>query len=158
MFFYDFVIDVVVIVVLLIFFVFNFFFDVVVVGVFIDAVVVGMGLNVAWAPDGAAALRVETVSPAQLPCALLEELDAILRDIALAVPRGLVIGSAKASGFIAGADIKEFTTLSSVDEARRLVRAGQSVFDRLEALPCPTVAMIEGFALGGGLELPTEGT
>jgi 3-hydroxyacyl-CoA dehydrogenase/enoyl-CoA hydratase/3-hydroxybutyryl-CoA epimerase len=43
--------------------------------------------------------------------------------------------------------------LSSVDEVRRLVRAGQSVFDRLEALPCPTVAMIEGFALGGGLEL-----
>ena len=84
---------------------------------------------------------------------VLEELDAILRDIALAVPRGLVIGSAKASGFIAGADIKEFTTLSSVDEARRLVRAGQSVLDRLEALPCPTVAMIEGFALGGGLEL-----
>ena len=84
---------------------------------------------------------------------VLEELDAILRELALAVPRGLIIGSAKASGFIAGADIKEFTTLSSVDEARRLVRAGQSVFERLEALPCPTVAMIEGFALGGGLEL-----
>lgn len=84
---------------------------------------------------------------------VLEELDGILRELALAAPRGLVIGSAKASGFIAGADIKEFTTLSSVDEARRLVRAGQSVFDRLEALPCPTVAMIEGFALGGGLEL-----
>jgi len=84
---------------------------------------------------------------------VLEELDMILRELALTVPRGLIIGSTKASGFIAGADIKEFTTLSSVDEARRLVRAGQSVFDRLEALPCPTVAMIEGFALGGGLEL-----
>jgi 3-hydroxyacyl-CoA dehydrogenase/enoyl-CoA hydratase/3-hydroxybutyryl-CoA epimerase len=84
---------------------------------------------------------------------VLEELDAILREIALTAARGLIIGSAKSSGFIAGADIKEFTTLSSVDEARRLVRAGQSVFDRLEALPYPTVAMIEGFALGGGLEL-----
>ena len=84
---------------------------------------------------------------------VLEELDMILRELALTVPRGLIIGSTKASGFIAGADIKEFTTLSSVDEARRLVRAGQSVFDRLEALPFPTVAMIEGFALGGGLEL-----
>jgi 3-hydroxyacyl-CoA dehydrogenase/enoyl-CoA hydratase/3-hydroxybutyryl-CoA epimerase len=84
---------------------------------------------------------------------VLEELDMILRELALTVPRGLIIGSTKASGFIAGADIKEFTTLSSVDEVRRLVRAGQSVFDRLEALPCPTVAMIEGFALGGGLEL-----
>ncbi len=84
---------------------------------------------------------------------VLEELDMILRELALTVPRGLIIGSTKASGFIAGADIKDFTTLSSVDEVRRLVRAGQSVFDRLEALPCPTVAMIEGFALGGGLEL-----
>lgn len=84
---------------------------------------------------------------------VLEELDSILRELTLTVPRGLVIGSSKASGFIAGADIKEFTTLSSVEEARQLVRAGQSVFDRLEALPCPTVAMIEGFALGGGLEL-----
>ena len=84
---------------------------------------------------------------------VLEELDMILRELALTVPRGLIIGSTKASGFIAGADIKEFTTLSSVDEARRLVRAGQSVFDRLEALPFPTVAMIKGFALGGGLEL-----
>ncbi|MGA0735521.1 MAG: 3-hydroxyacyl-CoA dehydrogenase NAD-binding domain-containing protein [Steroidobacteraceae bacterium] len=84
---------------------------------------------------------------------VLEELDAMLCEIALTSPRGLVIGSSKTSGFIAGADIKEFTTLSSVDEARRLVRSGQSVFDRLEALKCPTVAMIEGFALGGGLEL-----
>ena len=47
-----------------------------------DAVVVGMGLNVAWAPDGAAALGVETVGPAQLLCALLEELDALPVDVA----------------------------------------------------------------------------
>lgn len=84
---------------------------------------------------------------------VLRELDFILAELATATPRGLVIGSAKRSGFIAGADIKEFTTLGSVAEARNLVVAGQQIFDRLESLPCPTVAMISGFALGGGLEL-----
>jgi BirA family biotin operon repressor/biotin-[acetyl-CoA-carboxylase] ligase len=47
-----------------------------------DAVVVGMGLNVGWAPDGAAALGVETVGPAQLLRALLDELDALPADVA----------------------------------------------------------------------------
>ncbi len=46
-----------------------------------DAVVVGMGLNVGWAPDGAVALGAETVRPAQLLCALLEELDALPADV-----------------------------------------------------------------------------
>ncbi len=68
-------------------------------------------------------------------------------------PRGVIVRSAKASGFIAGADINEFTALQSRDEARQLVRQGQAVLDRLAALPCPTVAAIRGFALGGGLEL-----
>ena len=40
-----------------------------------------------------------------------------------------------------------------VGSARALIRGGQMVLDALEALPCPTVAVIEGFALGGGLEL-----
>ncbi|NBU25914.1 MAG: hypothetical protein EBS39_09935, partial [Gammaproteobacteria bacterium] len=84
---------------------------------------------------------------------MLREADEVLRRLEAAPPRGLVIRSAKRSGFIAGADINEFTTLQSVEQAETLVRAGQSVIDRIEALPCPSVAAIEGFALGGGLEL-----
>src|SRR5262245_50721945 len=68
-------------------------------------------------------------------------------------PRALIIESAKKSGFIAGADIKEFLGLKNPDVAYDLVRTAQRVLDRLESLPYPTVAAINGFALGGGLEL-----
>ena len=68
-------------------------------------------------------------------------------------PRGLVIHSGKSSGFIMGADINEFTQIKSAEQAYELIRLGQQVLDRLETLRCPTVAAINGFALGGGLEL-----
>jgi len=84
---------------------------------------------------------------------VLEELDELLRPLRTSPPRGLVIRSGKSSGFIAGADIKEFTALTDEGQAYALVRAGQGVLDRLAALPCPTVALLRGFALGGGLEL-----
>ncbi len=84
---------------------------------------------------------------------VLEELDARLTEIAARRPRGLIVTSAKRSGFIAGADIKEFTTLKTPAESYDLIRAGQVVLDHLEELPCPSVAVIQGFALGGGLEL-----
>jgi 3-hydroxyacyl-CoA dehydrogenase/enoyl-CoA hydratase/3-hydroxybutyryl-CoA epimerase len=84
---------------------------------------------------------------------MMQEADQVLRQLEASPPRGVVIRSGKRSGFVAGADINEFTTLQDVAQAERLVKAGQSVIDRFEALPCPTVAAIEGFALGGGLEL-----
>ena len=84
---------------------------------------------------------------------VLAELEEILQAVAGDNPRGLIIRSGKPSGFVAGADIKEFTALTNVRQGYEMVRAGQLVFDRLEALPCPTVAAIQGFALGGGLEL-----
>jgi 3-hydroxyacyl-CoA dehydrogenase/enoyl-CoA hydratase/3-hydroxybutyryl-CoA epimerase len=68
-------------------------------------------------------------------------------------PRGLIICSAKSNGFIAGADIESFTRISTEQEAMALLQTGQQAFNRLEALPFPSVAMIHGFCLGGGLEL-----
>jgi 3-hydroxyacyl-CoA dehydrogenase/enoyl-CoA hydratase/3-hydroxybutyryl-CoA epimerase len=84
---------------------------------------------------------------------VLVELGTILEPLEATPPRGVIVRSAKANGFVAGADIKEFTGLRNATEAYALIRAGQQVLDRLEALKCPTVAAIHGFALGGGLEL-----
>ncbi len=81
------------------------------------------------------------------------QLDRQLQQIAAQQPRGLVILSDKPNGFIAGADITAFTNISTAQQARELLQTGQDVFHRLAALPCPTVAMIHGFCLGGGTEL-----
>ena len=67
--------------------------------------------------------------------------------------QGLIIASAKQNGFIAGADISQFNQFRDIDEATQLLRKGQKVFEQLEKLPMATVAMIDGFCLGGGLEL-----
>jgi 3-hydroxyacyl-CoA dehydrogenase/enoyl-CoA hydratase/3-hydroxybutyryl-CoA epimerase len=83
----------------------------------------------------------------------LLELDSQLKALGAANPKGLVIRSGKSSGFIAGADVKEFVALESAAQAEEMVRSAQAILDRLEALPCPTVAIIHGFALGGGFEL-----
>src|SRR5207237_1221761 len=68
-------------------------------------------------------------------------------------PRGVVVISAKKSGFIAGADIREFTGITDAASGYELIHRGQEVLNRLSRLPCPSVAAIHGFALGGGLEL-----
>ncbi|MDH3934613.1 MAG: 3-hydroxyacyl-CoA dehydrogenase NAD-binding domain-containing protein, partial [Gammaproteobacteria bacterium] len=81
------------------------------------------------------------------------QLDQHLQNIAAQCPRGLVILSDKANGFIAGADITAFTKVTSRKQALDFLRMGQDVFNRLEALPFPTVALIHGFCLGGGTEL-----
>ncbi len=88
-----------------------------------------------------------------LSAAVLYQLNDILAELERQKPRAVIVCSAKKSGFVAGADIKEFVALETPEQAYELIRNGQRVMDRLEALPCPTIALINGFALGGGLEL-----
>ena len=78
-----------------------------------------------------------------------EALDTLERD----PPRGLVIASGKASGFIAGADVEEFKAIENEAAALAIVRRGWDTFERLAGVGYPTVALIRGFCLGGGLEL-----
>lgn len=66
---------------------------------------------------------------------------------------GLVIQSAKENSFIAGADIHQFVQFRDIKEAQELLLLGHEVFDLLESVTVPTVALIDGCCLGGGLEL-----
>lgn len=84
---------------------------------------------------------------------VLEELKTILNDLASAQATGLIIYSAKKNGFLAGADITEFTELKTTQAAFAKLRNGQTVFELIEKLPFPSLAMIHGFCLGGGLEM-----
>jgi 3-hydroxyacyl-CoA dehydrogenase/enoyl-CoA hydratase/3-hydroxybutyryl-CoA epimerase len=88
-----------------------------------------------------------------LSAAVMEELRAVLARLAADPPRGLVIRSGKANGFIAGADVDEFGDLKSVEDAVALVRRGWDIFEQLAATPYPTLALVRGFCLGGGMEL-----
>lgn len=88
-----------------------------------------------------------------LSAAVLEDFYKQLLDMEARSPRGLVIVSDKPNGFIAGADVREFTRLENRAQALDAIQRGQAVFDRLAALPFPTVAVMHGFCLGGGLEL-----
>ena len=85
---------------------------------------------------------------------VLDELNGLLQEIAHnSTAKGLVIHSLKAKGFIAGADVKVIADFANPSQAVDFLRKGQAVFSRLELLPIPTVAMIHGFCMGGGLEL-----
>ena len=88
-----------------------------------------------------------------LSAEVMEELRTVLAQLAADPPRGLVIRSGKASGFIAGADIDEFGELKSVDDATALVRRGWDIFEQLASAKYPTLALVRGFCLGGGTEL-----
>ena len=105
--------------------------------------------------DGVAWLTLDRkdASANSLSRAVMEQLDAHLSSLSAQLPTGLVVMSGKQNGFIAGADIREFVGVQTPAQGYDLIRQGQQVLDRLAALPCPTVAAIGGFALGGGLEV-----
>ena len=84
---------------------------------------------------------------------VLLELDDVLGKIEGETAKGLVLRSAKPAGFIAGADVGELRdSKNAADIEARLTRA-HAVTDRLDQLKLPTVAVIHGYCLGGGLEI-----
>jgi 3-hydroxyacyl-CoA dehydrogenase/enoyl-CoA hydratase/3-hydroxybutyryl-CoA epimerase len=84
---------------------------------------------------------------------VLTELNAILEKLERETPWGVVIRSAKPGGFIAGADIGQFRDVTDTAQIEALLTRGHAVMDRLDRLPCVTVAVIHGYCLGGGLEV-----
>ena len=84
---------------------------------------------------------------------VIEEFDKVLAALEDKRPAGLVIRSAKKSGFIAGADVNEFRGASDPRAVETAIGHAHAVIDRLEALKIPSVAVIHGFCLGGGLEV-----
>lgn len=84
---------------------------------------------------------------------MLQELGLILGHFMTERPKGLVIGSAKSSGFIAGADVREFDHHTDAQVVSEKIAVAHQLFQKLEDMPMPTVCAIDGFCLGGGLEL-----
>ncbi len=104
--------------------------------------------NIAWLhfdkPDASANLLSQQA---------IKELDDILIELKTDLPQAIIILSDKAGSFIFGADIKEFTELETEQQALEFMHKGHALMNKLEAMPCPTVAMIHGLCFGGGTEL-----
>lgn len=83
---------------------------------------------------------------------VLKEIDAALDAVDLETTRCLILTGAGEKSFVAGADIAEMSTLTKA-EGEAFGKAGNDVFRKLETFPIPTIAAVNGFALGGGNEI-----
>ena len=84
---------------------------------------------------------------------VLTELQLILEEVKKSSTQALIFASGKNNSFIAGADVSEFSQLKSYEQALTAIQFGQHVMNTIENLPFPTIALINGFCLGGGMEL-----
>ncbi len=106
------------------------------------------GDGVAWATFDKAGESANSLSSV-----VMQELSLILDQLDTYPPKGLIFRSGKPAGFIAGADIQEFTQLDTPEKGVALVSRGWNLFNRLAAVSFPTLALVRGHCLGGGLEL-----
>jgi 3-hydroxyacyl-CoA dehydrogenase/enoyl-CoA hydratase/3-hydroxybutyryl-CoA epimerase len=104
--------------------------------------------KIAWVTINRAGEKTNTLSRA-----VINEFEQVINEIEKRQPRGVVLQSGKSSGFVLGADIHEFLNLKEEKDVRDLIGTTQKLLNRLEALPMPTVSIISGMCLGGGLEL-----
>ncbi|KAF0164342.1 MAG: fadB [Rhodocyclaceae bacterium] len=104
--------------------------------------------GVAWA-----VLDTADSSTNTLGADVMAELGLILDECEKNPPRGLIFKSAKAAGFIAGANIEEFVASDTPEKARALVKRGWDLYNRLAAVNYPTLALVRGHCMGGGTEL-----
>jgi 3-hydroxyacyl-CoA dehydrogenase / enoyl-CoA hydratase / 3-hydroxybutyryl-CoA epimerase len=104
--------------------------------------------DIAWLTFDKAGATTNTLSKTALA-----ELHAVLDELDLRPPRGLVIRSGKPGGFIAGADVAEFGEIHDAAGVREILARGLRTFERLAHVAYPTLALIRGHCLGGGLEL-----
>lgn len=87
-----------------------------------------------------------------LSFALLRDIGEAIDQVATSDARALIVTGAGPKAFCAGADIKELRGRSLIEQ-KRGAELGQSVFAKLDTLPIPSIAVINGHAFGGGLEL-----
>ncbi|RDU36254.1 enoyl-CoA hydratase [Neobacillus piezotolerans] len=107
-----------------------------------------------WSNEGGIAEVVIQRPPANaLSSHVLKELSSILDEIETDKEIKVLLLRGEGRFFSAGADIKEFTTITSAEDFSDLARLGQNLFDRMEKYSKPIIAAIHGAALGGGLEL-----
>ena len=104
--------------------------------------------GIAWATLDKAGESANSLSKAVMN-ELAQVLDALDRN----PPKAVIFRSGKDAGFIAGADIQEFTQLDTAEKGRELVERGWNLFNRLATVRYPTLALVRGHCLGGGLEL-----
>jgi 3-hydroxyacyl-CoA dehydrogenase/enoyl-CoA hydratase/3-hydroxybutyryl-CoA epimerase len=107
-------------------------------------------------PEGLVWLKIDVAGKSVnvLTRAVIDELAAVLDALEnQAGLTGVALQSGKPGGFVYGADIHEFETLQTADDVADLMRLVHGLFNRIEALPVPTCAGIDGIAVGGGLEI-----
>jgi enoyl-CoA hydratase len=103
--------------------------------------------------DSIATIKIARPPANALSSGLLRELSAVLDEIEPNRDIRVIVIHGEGRFFSAGADIKEFTTVTSSEGFSNLGKFGQDLFDRMEKFPKPIIAAIHGAALGGGLEL-----